>query len=98
MKISDLFAGLSRADPAFVVPLVEVAGEILEIARDPMRLAQLRRLSNGPRKVPQSGQEGSLGVMGVHRLVEPVGEMHAILAGQSGDVARPRVGVLHVED
>ena len=77
---------------------MEVAGEILEVARDPMGLAQLARLRDGPRKVPQSGQEGSLGVMSEQRRVEPVGEMHAILTGQSGDVAGPGVGVLHVED
>src|SRR5450759_14131 len=64
VQIGDLLAGLARPDPAVVIPLVVSAGEVLEIARDAMRLAQLCRQGDGPRAVSYDGQECRLGDVG----------------------------------
>ena len=98
MQVGDLLVGARRAHPAGVVPLVEAAGEVLEVARDPVRLAQVGRLRHDPREVAQDREQRGLGVVGQQRGVEAVLPVHAVLRGEPGDVGGPGVGVLHVED
>src|SRR6478735_12214611 len=42
VQVGDLLVDADRAHPAGVVPLVEATGELLEVARDPVRLEQVR--------------------------------------------------------
>src|ERR1017187_1238891 len=64
VQVGDLLGGLTRADPAVVIPLVVATGEIFEITRHSMRLEQSGRLGDGPWEVTQDRQERRLGWVG----------------------------------
>ena len=61
-----------RQHPALagVVPLVEDRGRVLEVARDPVRLAQLGRAGDHPRELGQRAQQLALELVGEQRRVE----------------------------
>ena len=90
-------SALSRPHAALVVPLVVLAGELLEVAGDPVRLAQLGRLADHPRELAEGRQQHRLGLVVQQRRVEPVLAPHAVLGRQPGHPADPGVRVLHVE-
>src|SRR5690606_1158018 len=77
------------------VPAVIRAGELLEVARDPVRLAQLDRLQGDAGELGERAEQLALGLMCEQRRVEALaGDPRG--RGIAGDGARARLGVLHV--
>ena len=71
VQVGDLLVALGT-HAALVVPLVGPAGEVLEVARDPVRLAQPGRLRDHAREVAEDREQRRLGVVGQQRRVEAV--------------------------
>ena len=72
-------------------------GELLQVAGDPVRVAQLGGLRDDPGEVAELGQQGRLARVVEQRRVEPVLAAHAGVGGVLPDVAGAGVRVLHVE-
>ena len=73
------------------------AGEVLEVARDPVRLPQPGGLGDDPGEVAEDREQRGLVLVGEQRRVEAVLEAHAVLGREPVHVGGAGVGVLHVE-
>ena len=62
----------ARQDPAGVVEPVVGAGQLLEVAGDPVRLAQLGRRGDHPRELAERPEQVALALVGEQRRVEVV--------------------------
>ena len=87
-----------RGDTAVVVPLVVGAGEFLEVAGDPVRLAERRGQGDDAGELGELAEEDRLGLVVQQLGDEGVLAAHAVGLGVAGHVAGAGVGVLHVVD